>query len=238
MAEVRTQRETPLEERLYSIGEAARFLLITSTRLRRWLEGGRIAGRWYEPVIRPEPTGDDSVTWAEFVEASLLREYRRRVSLQQLRPLIDGLRQEFGVVHPLAHFEPIVDVSRRELLVELQRLHHIDEELYLARPTDPQHGVYQIQWTAPVESWLERVEFDEEGVARRMRPMGPGDPVIIDPGVTFGIPQVRGIRTETLAEAYATTRLGVDEMASEWDMDADEIEAALRWELSLRGEAA
>ena len=82
MAKVRTQRETPMEEGLYYIGEAARFLLITPTRLRRWLEGKTIAGRWYQPVIRPEPTGDDSVTWAEFVEASLLREYRRRVSLQ------------------------------------------------------------------------------------------------------------------------------------------------------------
>ena len=40
----------------------------------------------YAPVIRPEPTGDDLVTWGEFVELGYLREYRRKgVPLQRLR---------------------------------------------------------------------------------------------------------------------------------------------------------
>ena len=63
-----------LDQALYSIGEAARLLEIVPSRLRRWLEGARVRGVSYPPVIRRRPTGSGDVTWAEFVEAGLLRE--------------------------------------------------------------------------------------------------------------------------------------------------------------------
>ena len=45
----------------------------------------------------------------EFVELGYLREYRRtRVSLQHIRPVIERLRQEFGVRYPLAHAQPLI----------------------------------------------------------------------------------------------------------------------------------
>jgi hypothetical protein len=37
--------------------EAARQLRIPPSTLAHWLEGGERGGRWYEPVLRPEPTG-------------------------------------------------------------------------------------------------------------------------------------------------------------------------------------
>ena len=39
----------------------------------------------YTPVIRSEPAGDRSLTWAEFVEAGLLRQYRRDLTLEDVR---------------------------------------------------------------------------------------------------------------------------------------------------------
>lgn len=54
-------------------------------------------GVFYEPVLRPEPTGANAVTWGEMVEARLLAEFRgQRVSLQRLRPAVLRLREEFG----------------------------------------------------------------------------------------------------------------------------------------------
>jgi hypothetical protein len=65
----------------------------------------RLEGRppRYRPVIRVEPSGSRSVTWAEFVEAGLLRSYRREhdVPLKELREFIDRLREEFQVPYPL-----------------------------------------------------------------------------------------------------------------------------------------
>ena len=69
----------------------------------------------YRPVIRPEPTGSRVVTWAEFVEASPLRAYRREhdVPLRELRDFIDLLRDEFHVQYPLADRRPYVGSGRK-----------------------------------------------------------------------------------------------------------------------------
>jgi len=56
---------TVLEREMYTEGAAARLLRMSSSTLHWWLEG-RLPR--YRPVIRPEPTGSRTVTWAEFAE--------------------------------------------------------------------------------------------------------------------------------------------------------------------------
>ena len=65
------------------------------------------------PVIRREPTNSRTVTWAEFVEAGLLRSYRRdhEVPLRELRDFIDRLRDEFQVPYPLATGVPTSEMA-------------------------------------------------------------------------------------------------------------------------------
>jgi uncharacterized protein (DUF433 family) len=224
-----------LERSLYSIAGAARLLQIHSPKLRRWLEGYARRSVRYPPVIRPEVTGSEEVTWGEFVEASLLREYRVKVPLQRLRPVIDVLREEFGVKYPLAHFRPLVDESARELVFEAQKLTKLESDLFLVRSTEIIGGQgWQLQWAAPVAAFLRKIEHDPQGVITRYRPVESS--VIIDPAVEFGIPQIHGVRTETLAEAYATGAT-VEGLAEEWGLSQNEIDAALRWEF-LIGRAA
>jgi uncharacterized protein (DUF433 family) len=79
------------------------------------------------------------------------------------------------------------------------------------------------------------VEF-EGFVARRWMPFGKGSRVIVDPEQTFGIPTIRGIRTEVLAEAFGAGE-SVDDLAEGYGLSRDEVEEAIRWELS-RLEAA
>ena len=67
-----------LSQPIMSTTEAARQLRIPLRTLSQWLEGGHRAGRWYEPVLREEPSGSKDVTWGEVVEARYLRAYRVR----------------------------------------------------------------------------------------------------------------------------------------------------------------
>ncbi len=167
-----------LELQLYTVGEAARLLRLSSTKLRRWLEGFTVGGRFYEPVIRPQPTHSDVVTWAEFVEAGFLREYRaKRVSLQHLRPVIDEMRREFEVPYPLAHLKPLVDTSKRQLVLSMQQELDLEDELRLLVRLPGG----QVQWAAPVRAFLDKVDFDAKGVVERMHPLGKASPVVIDP---------------------------------------------------------
>ena len=215
---------------LYSVSEAARLLEIPGQKLRRWLDGFTTRGQFYPPVIRPQQTGSDEVSWAEFVEAGFLREYRvRQVSLQKLRPVVEEMRRAFGVPYPLAHFKPLVDHSKQELVLGFQEETGLDAELYLVRRG---RNSWQVMWAEPVRAFLEKVEFDPEGVAERMRPLGKDSPVVIDPNVSFGVPQVGGIRTEILAEAYAVGEQLLA-LAKRYNLTVPDVEAALRWELRL-----
>lgn len=214
---------TVLERELYSIGEAARLLVVHPRTLRNWLEGYRVRGERYRPVIRPEPTGNEAVTWGEFVEAGYLREYRKRsVPLQRLRPFIERLRERGGVPYPLAHSKPFVGEGR-ELVVALQ------DELGLER------GLHmwversgQLLLAPPAAAFYEKVEFDEEAAAR-LRPDGKDSPVVIDPRRSFGIPVVRGVRTEVIFELFETGE-PMEALAEIYDLDLAWVEAAVRFE--------
>jgi hypothetical protein len=66
-----------LDREMYAEAEAARLLRVPQQTLNYWLEGKTWRGRTQPPVIRIEPTGQRTVTWAEFVEAGLPRQCRR-----------------------------------------------------------------------------------------------------------------------------------------------------------------
>jgi len=51
-----------LERPVYGVAEAASVLGLQSDRTRAWLDGYQRRDVRYDPVIRPEPNGDDVVT--------------------------------------------------------------------------------------------------------------------------------------------------------------------------------
>jgi uncharacterized protein (DUF433 family) len=219
---------TVLHRPLYSIGEAARFLYLSSSTLRRWLEGTTVDQRFYPPVIREEPTGADSVTWGEFVEAGFLREYRGAgVPLQNMRPFIQAARVQYGVPYPLAHFRPLIE--NRRLVYDLQREVDLDEHLYLVRVGARGN---QLQLAPPVEAFLKVVDFAPGGDVAVLRPLGKRSPIALDPEVSFGLPQIRGVRAERIAEAVAAGDPEA-EVASDWDLTEAQVGAALDWQQSI-----
>jgi uncharacterized protein (DUF433 family) len=217
------------------MGEAARLLEVGPSKLRRWLDGATISGVTYPPVIRLQSTGSSEVSWGEFVEAGLLREYRvRGVTLQRLRPFIDRMRTEYEVQYPLAHFKPMVDRPTKQLMVELKQLQDavgLEADLSLVRPVSG-----QLVWAEAMKAFLDKVEFDPSGVGPRFRPLGRAEPVVIDPEVAFGIPQIRGVRTEIIAEAIAAGE-SQDQVVANYGITVQELMAAVRWELKIRPRA-
>jgi hypothetical protein len=64
--------------------------------------------KFYEPLLRSEPTGDELATWGAFVDADLVGRYRRRgLPVQQVRPVIMPLRDELHTDYPLATERPL-----------------------------------------------------------------------------------------------------------------------------------
>ena len=187
-----------LERPVYGPSEASGLLGFRADRARAWLDGYGRAGHLYPPVIRPEPTGDDIVTWGEFVELGYLREYRRKgVPLQRLRPVIDALREEFKTPYPLATAKPFV--FGKELVLELQERNDLPGAIAIVIATGQ-----TIALADEAKRFLKKVEFEPpgEGDVRRLRPAGQASPVVIDPLVRFGRPTVSGVATERLWELH------------------------------------
>ncbi len=92
-----------LDRPVYGLGQVDRVLGLPGGTARRWIDGYTRAGKRYPPVVREEPTGDEAVTWGEFVETRLLAEYRDAgVPIVRMRPAIDKLREALAAPYPLA----------------------------------------------------------------------------------------------------------------------------------------
>jgi uncharacterized protein (DUF433 family) len=217
-----------LEREMYSEAEAARLLQVAQNTLHYWLDGGEQRGRSYKPIIRLEPRGDRSpVTWAEFIEAALLRQYRRqhRVPMAELRTFIDTLRERLGIPYPLAHARPFV--GDRQLVMEAQDVAGLAAEFCLVAVARN-----QLILTAPSESFFERVTWADE-VAAQWRPHSdPRSPVRIDPEVRFGRPSINGISTEIIWE-HDLAGEAVEEVADAFALSVADVRWALAYETSL-----
>ncbi len=222
-----------LERPVYGIVEAAGLLGIRPERVRAWLDGYERNGVRYPPVIRPEPTAGEVVTWGEFVELGYLREYRRKgVPLQRLRPVIDELRREFNTPYPLATARPYV--MGKELVLQVQERHGTPAAIAIVIRSGQ-----QILLADEANRFLKKVEFDrpKEGDVRRIYPAGQVSPVVIDPLVRFGRPSVAGVATERLWELHDAGE-NVDEIADGYDLPTEAVRAAIAYEEQLRSLAA
>jgi uncharacterized protein (DUF433 family) len=219
-----------LDRRVLGAREAARLLRMPASTLLHWLEGDtRPDGTFYPPVLREEPNGRSDVTWGEIVEARYLRAYRdQRVSMQQLRPVMAALRQEFGVPYPLAHFKPFIGPGRR-LLLAVQEQARLPEGLRMVY--EAKSG--QLILDRRVDEFLERVEFAESGEreALRLYPAGRRSRIVMDPRLASAAPTVNGVRTEVLAE-QVEAGAAVDEVAQDFGLPEQSVKAALSYEWS------
>ncbi len=95
---------------MYAEAEAARLLNVAHSTLHYWSRAGPgAAARCTDrSSLKSRREQSAAVTWAEFVEAGLLRQYRREleVPLPELRAFIDLLRERFDVPYPLAGRRP------------------------------------------------------------------------------------------------------------------------------------
>jgi uncharacterized protein (DUF433 family) len=219
-----------LDREMYSEAEAARLLGVAQSTLNYWLEGGVRRGKNYLPIIRTEPTGSRSpVTWAEFVEAGLLRSYRRDfgVRMAELREFIDLLRNTFDVPYPLADRRPYV--SGRELVYEAQERSRLDPVFWIVS-----NAGGQLLLLPPGDEFYRRVTWSPTGIAAAWRPAdNEQSTVVINPEQRFGKPSVAGISTEVLWE-HASAGEDEAEIAASFDLSLTDVRWALSYETARR----
>jgi uncharacterized protein (DUF433 family) len=218
-----------LHREMYSEAEAARLLRMSQSTLHYWLEGGVRRGKRYRPVIREAATDTRAVTWAEFIEAGLLRQYRTKhgVPMAELRDVIDTLRDELGVPYPLADRRPFVGVGRR-LIVDAQAEAKLSPEYSLVAVSQG-----QLVLTSPSQAFVDRVTWADD-LAVAWRPHDDHDSrVVMDPVRRFGRPSVQGVSTEVIWE-HEEAGEAVDDIAIDFGLHARDVRWALAYENATR----
>lgn len=227
---------TVLERPVYSEAEASRILQVSQATLHWWLDGGTRRGKTYPPVIREQATQSREVTWGEFIEAGLLRQYRREqgVDLAEIRAFIDLLRSKTGAPYPLAHYQPWVGEDNR-LILEAQEASSLPTELWLVAPTDGQ----QVIRLAPAEAFLSRIEWNqEEDRPETWRPHSDeNSPVRCNPLRRYGRPTVGATSTEVIVE-HLDAGETEHEVAEQFNIEVQDVQWARAYELSSASLAA
>ncbi len=219
-----------LERPVYAIPQVDGLLGLNPGTARRWIEGYRRGSKAYPPIVRIEATADDSVTWGEFVETRLLREYRDLgAHVRLMRPAVEKLREEFNTKYPLAYARPYLDVDGRELVRRIQDEVHLDKRVTLVTVRNN-----QLILTPQAERFVSSVDFHAtEGIVERVHPAPDLKEVAMDPLRQFGEPVVRSVRTDIIAEQM---RAGdsMEMIAELYELSSIQVEAAVRFEL-IRG---
>lgn len=221
---------------LYTVIEAARYLDVPESTLRSWAHGYRrhAEGRrdvLGAPVLTSVPRGGRGGPVIPFVglaEGLVLTAIRRSgVPLQRIRPALAQLQSELGVQHALASRRLYTDGA--EVLFDYAE--HGDDptaaraarELVVVRNS-------QRVFNEVVESYLRRVDFDDDGYARLIRlPAYEVAELVVDPGRGFGQPVFArgGARLE---DALSLFRAGesLEVVAEEYGVPVDQLEDAVR----------
>lgn len=213
-----------LERPLYGMSQVDRLLALPSGTARRWIDGYQRRGRFYDPVIRIEPSGSEIVTLGEFVETRFLAEYRTKgVPLVRMRPAIMELRKEFGP-YPLAHARPLVD--GKDLVLRVQESVGLDKALVLVVVRSG-----QLSLSEPAHQFVQSVEYGEgtDRIVQRIHPLSGNTAVVVDPPRQFGEPVVRSVPTAVIAELFDAGD-SMESIAELYELDRDDVEAAVRYE--------
>lgn len=215
-----------LDRPVYLFGEVDRLLGLDAGTARRWINGYSRSGRKYPPIVRTERSEQHWATWGEFVETRLLAEFRQqKISIRQMRIVVERLREEFGQRYPLAHARPFLRQEGRDIVMRAQQDAKLGDDLFvvvrngqvvLSPRTERFHDAATYT-DAPDDSFVSRIEAD---------PRYPA--IAIDPEHKSGRPTVvgRAILVTTLADmVLAGDR--VADVAEWYELQPDQVQQAV-----------
>jgi uncharacterized protein (DUF433 family) len=229
-----------LSRPVYGLSQVDVLLGLRAGTARRWIDGYCRAGRRYPPVVREVSTGDEAVTWGEFVETRLLAQYRDAgVPMIRMRPAIDVLREQMQTRYPLASARTWLDIDGRELVWKVQDQVGLERRLALVVVRT---GQAVLDWSPPADAFRRSIEWTSDGNGngpqpRLVHPDVDLDQVEIDPLRGFGEPVVRNVRTEIIVELFRAGE-SPEGIGETYELGREAVLQALRYEFRRADGAA
>ncbi len=215
----RSAREMPL----YAVSDAARILNLPSATARAWSLGRRYptesGEKTWMPLIEIADKASKRLSFANLVELHVLSVLRgKQVRCEKIRTARKFISQQMKTSHPLADVDTHTDCV--DVYVEYMGM--------LLNASLSQRVLREA-----VESRLERIERNQEGLAARLFPIttrSDSRAIVIDPQRRFGRAVLAScdIETDAIASRF---RAGdsVRELAKDLGVTETDVEEALRF---------
>lgn len=225
-------KEDPREVPVYTLSQAARYLMIPEATLKTWVKGRQYVidgGRrkFFKPVILLPNPRIPRLSFMNLVEAHVLNGIRRieNVPFRKIRQGIEYLEQKYPSKHSLA--DRLFQTDGVDLFIDdLGKLINVSRFGQL--------GMREI-----VNKYLRRIDRDPtKYLPLRLYPFlrnahQEEEPhsVVIDPLVSFGQPTLvkTGIPTAIIAERFYAGD-STDDLAQDYGIEREKIEEAVRYE--------
>ena len=226
MAESLDRRRAPL----YTLSDAARFAHVNRQTLKNWADGYEVAGRRYPALLElpaSEPSEPIALSFENLVEAALIGRWRAiGIPLQRIRRAHYLATRHLGA-HPFARHRIYDDGA--DLLVEADR----DTSELRGQAFTVLSRAGQVTLGPAVSAYLRFIDWQSgEGFAYQFRPPLGRDVVKLNPEISFGLPSIRRIRTEIVAQRFLAEE-SIPEIAADLGLSPVEVELAVRYEWSL-----
>ncbi len=216
----------PLAAGAYTLPDAARLLGLPAGKLRSWVSGIAVDASRHLPAgpFATRSNGRDRhVDFYTLIELFTVAELRKAgLSMRTLRENRVELSERFSTPYPFALKGLLTDGHR--LIKEL------GEQALLELGTGGQSA-----FEAVLVPFCRQLDFDTASqLAARFFPMGREVPIVVSPKHAFGRPVVSG--TNVTTEAIANLVRGgesMDDIAHEYELPIEQIDAAWRFENSL-----
>jgi uncharacterized protein (DUF433 family) len=203
---------------VYQVQEAARYAGMSPQTIRHWQAG--------EDLIRSALSARDpraALSYMQLIEVAVVAAFRKAgIPLRDIRAAREYIKNAIKSEYPFAQYS--FKTRGRSILVDYVQ---IDKRHGKGKLLDVTKGG-QLAWESIIAERLKEFEYDRE-LALRWHVAGVGEPIIIDPRVSFGAPAVSGVPTWVLKARWESGE-AIDDIASDFDLSNEFVLDALKFE--------
>lgn len=204
----------------YRIGEAASYARVSPQTVSAWHRKDVPSSR----AVLSERGNSGSLSFLQLIEMAVVAQMRDAgVKLPEIRAAREDMIRETGLDFPFARLKFKHDGADIFRDVEGD-LGQVLTDRLLAH----NHGG-QYVWADFIQNTLSTFNYDDDGIAVSWRVAGADKEIEIDPRLSFGSPQIHGVKTGIIKSRFVVGE-EVDEIAEDFDIECRHVVEALIFE--------
>lgn len=208
----------------YQIREAAKYADISAQTVRAWHKGPKAGLSNSKRRALSEKTAGSALSYLQLVEVAVVAALRKeKLPFSRIRDAREYMCNHLKSEYPFAEYR--FKTNGKELWVDYAQVEGLsggDKLLAVNREG-------QLAWKEMIDRRLKEFEYEDGGVAVKWHVGGLVSPVVIDPRVAYGSPQVCGIPTWIIKGRWDAGE-SINDIAEDFELPVAAIKGALKFE--------